>query len=143
MSRYFLQDTPLAHWEREMMAEPGFGLRRLSEKAENTQTTASAPTLTYPYNEYHFPIGDGCFVGTLVLKWNGRNGLNCFFEGKDGCPYKLCVWNSCEPNRAYRPDFSDLDISTMALGTTLRVKYRATRSGKTKWLEADILEVSA
>ena len=136
MPRYFMQDTPLADMEREMMAVPGFGRRRIKDTAEEEAV--------FPLNDYHFPLGDGCFIGKLVMKrWNGRNGLNCFFDGADGTPYKLCVWNSYEDGRAYRPDFSDLDISTMALGTTLRVKYRATRSGKTKWLEAEILEVCA
>ena len=144
MSRYFLQDTPLAAWEREMMAVPGFGRRRVKQTDEESSAVTPVYELDFPFNEYHFPVGDGCFVGTLVMKrWNGRNGLNCFFDGANGTPYKLCVWNSYEDGRAYRPDYSDLDISTMALGTTLRVKFRATRSGKTKWLEAEILEVSA
>ena len=67
MSRLFLQNTPLAFFEREMMAKPGFGRRRVKEDPEDIippweETSHIAEN---PYEAYHFPIGDGCFVGTL------------------------------------------------------------------------------
>ena len=144
MSRLFLQNTPLAFFEREMMAKPGFGRRRIKETEaediippwEDTSRIADNP-----YEAYHFPVGDGCFVGTLVMKkWNRCDVLNCFFDGEDGRRYKLCVWNEYETGRAYCPVYTDIDISKLPLGTVLKAKYRETRSGKTKWLEAEILE---
>lgn len=138
MAQLFLQHTPLAFFEREMMAIPGFSRRRTRKSDSQDQV------IDNPYAAYHFPMGDGCFVGTLVMKkWNRCNGLNCFFDGEDGHHYKLCVWNDYETGRTYCPSYTDIDISKLPLGTVLKTKYRGTKSGKTKWLEAEILEVSA
>ncbi len=128
MPRLFMQYTPYAYFEREMMAKPGFGLRRICEDG-----------MMYPIHEYRFPLDDGCFVGTLVRKkWNNSNGLNCFFDTVDGHPYKLCAWNSHD-SEGYCPACSDLDVSLLPIGTMLKVKYRITRSGKCKWLEAEVV----
>ena len=150
MSRLFMQDTPLAGHEREMMAVPGFGARRVQPEQEAAveepkidarADNRPASFTMFPMDEYHFPLGDGCFVGKLVMKkWNRCNGLNCFFDTEDGRKFKVCVWFSDEAGRSYRPAYSDIDMSVQPIGTILRVKYKATRSGKTKWLEAEILE---
>lgn len=151
MSRLFMQDTPLAHLEREMMAVPGFGARRVEPEqeaaVEEPKTEArvdnrSTSFTMFPMDEYTFPLGDGCFVGKLVMKkWNRCNGLNCFFDTEDGQKFKVCVWFSHEAERSYRPAYSDIDMSVQQIGTVMRVKFKATASGKTKWLEAEILEV--
>lgn len=134
MSRLFLQDTPLAHYEREMMAVPGFGLRRYSDTDELKEE--------WVYEDYRFPEGDGCFIGTLVMKkWNRCNGLNCFFNCRDGRKFTLCAWDNIDPMRAYCPSCSNINLALLPLGTTLRTKFVGTRTGKTKWLEAEIVEV--
>lgn len=94
MSRLFMQDTPLAYLEREMMAIPGFGARRVQPESEavieEPKATAREDNrpvsfAMFPMDEYKFPLGDGCFVGKLVMKkWNRCNGLNCFFDTEDG-----------------------------------------------------------
>lgn len=137
MSRLFLQNTPLAQSEREMMAVPGFGLRRIRDDGETPNFEDE-----WVYEDYSFPEGDGCFIGTLVMKkWNRCNGLNCFFNCLDGRKLTLCAWDNEDPLRAFCPACSDINLSLLPLGTTLRTKFVGTRTGKTKWLEAEIVEV--
>ena len=138
MPRLFLQNPPLARFEREMMAVPGFGLRRISK----TDDEPDLHVEEWVYEDYSFPVGDGCFIGTLVMKkWNRCNGLNCFFSCPDGSKFTLCAWDNIDPDRAYRPACSDINLAMLPLGTTLRTKFVGTRTGKTKWLEAEIVEV--
>lgn len=138
MCKFFMRGTRLAPYEQDMMTTPGFGSRRI---APETPTEISAEQENHiPLREYQFPIGDGYFIGTLVFKrWNHCGGLNCFFDGADGLKYKLCVWN----DYAYCPDNSDIDISTLPLGTTLKAKFRETRTGKTRWMEAELMDAPA
>ena len=129
MPRYFMQDTPLAFWEREMMIVPGFDRRQDSD-----------PGMPYTPEDYHFPQCDGCFIGKLVSKrWNNSCGINCFFVDKCGHPYILCAWRSDSENGGYSPAYSSLDVSQMPLGTLLRVTYRINRAGKCKWLDAQCI----
>lgn len=135
MPRYFMQNTALAFYEREMTSIPGFGLRRIRQDALDNPTTAM-----FQMRDYRFPECEGTFVGTLVDKhWNGRNGLNCFFDTEDGHPVKLCAWINYERGTGCYPQYSDIDITSLPIGSVLRVKFRTTKSGKTKWLEAEIL----
>ena len=143
MPRYFMQDTELADLEREMMAVPGFGRRRSKPVIEDNFTSAQA-TYEIGYPNYTFPEGDGSFVGKLVKKrQNRRNGINCFFDGVNGERYMLCVWDDHDPARAFSPLHSDVNILRLPCGTMIKARYRATVSGKTKWLEAEVLEVPA
>lgn len=135
MPRFYLQDTALAPYEREMMAVPGFGLRRITE----SQDSGTLKPM-YSLREYRFPTGEGSFVGTLVHKrWNGRNGINCYFDSDDALPIKICAWVNYERGTGCRPKHSNLDVTTLELGTVLRVTYRTTKSGKTSWLCGEIL----
>lgn len=139
MSHYFMQDTSLAFWEREMMAVPGFGLRRFNGNGDTHNTKPM-----YPLSHYRFPVGDGSFTGTLVeRKLNCQQGLNCFFETADGEALKMCVWPDYTIRCSFHPKHSDLDISVLPIGTLLRVTYKQSKTGKTKWLEAEIVEVFA
>lgn len=132
MPRLFLQNTPWAFFEREMMAVPGFGRRRQCEE-----------DMERSMDEYQFPTCDGCFIGTLVTKrWNSTTGLNCYFDGADGQAYILCAWRREETPYGYCPLYTDLDLSMLPVGTMLKVKYRISRSGKCKWLEADVLQAA-
>lgn len=91
--------------------------------------------------DYQFPKGVGSFVGELVMKkWGKQRSLICYFDTKDGNAYKLCVWFSYEDERTYRPRQSDLDISMVEIGSILRVEYDESKSGKARWLKAEILE---
>ena len=97
----------------------------------------------FPTHEYHFPSGDGFFTGSLVMKKWGKTGisnLTCYFETTRGEHYKLCVWYNKSPSRSYRPTQSDLDISYLPLGTMLRAVYETTSAGKTKWIDAEIVD---
>ena len=91
MSRLFLQNTPLASFEREMMAKPGFGRRRIKETEDDdiTPPWEESPRITEnPYEAYRFPVGDGCFVGTLVMKkWNRCDGLMAKTADDTSCAY--------------------------------------------------------
>lgn len=151
MSRYFMQDTRLAAFEREMMAKPGFGSRRIKEDDEVEPETVrrgyskgQVRDMGFPMSDYDFPQGEGSFTGTLVMKrWNKQNGLICYFNTTDGYKYKLCVWFSHDAKRAYRPAKSEVDISYVEIGSVVKVTYGLTRNGKSKWLEAEVLEVPA
>ena len=129
MPRLFFQGPPWGFLARVMMAGPGVGRRRLHEENK-----------THSLEKYQFPSCDGCFIGTLVTKrWNSTTGLNCYFDGSDGQAYILCAWRRDEAPYGYCPHYSDLDLSMLPVGTILKVKYRVSRSGKCKWLEAEVL----
>lgn len=71
MSRLFLQNTPLAFFEREMMAKPGFGRRRVKEDPEDIippweETSHIAEN---PYEAYHFPIPSFLIWFTSAETW--------------------------------------------------------------------------
>ena len=78
-----------------------------------------------------------------MKRWNKQNGLICYFNTTDGYKYKLCVWFSHDEKRAYRPAKSEVDISYVEIGSVVKVTYGLTRNGKSKWLEAEVLEVPA
>ena len=149
MSRYFMQDTRLAAFEREMMDKPGFGSRRIKDDNEVVSETVrrgyskgQVRDMGFPMSDYDFPHGEGSFTGTLVMKrWNKQNGLICYYDTNDGYKYKLCVWFSHDEKRAYRPAKSEVDISYVEIGSVVKATYGLTRNGKSKWLEAEVLEV--
>ncbi|MBE6971760.1 MAG: hypothetical protein E7446_06535 [Ruminococcaceae bacterium] len=152
MSRYFMQDTRLAAFEREMMAKPGFGSRRFKDDDDSAQEESvrrgyskrQVIEMGFPMADYDFPHGEGSFTGTLVMKrWNKQNGLICYFDTDDGYKYKLCVWFKHDEKRAYRPSKSDIDISYIEIGTRLTATYGLTRNGKSKWINVKVLEVPA
>lgn len=59
--------------------------------------------------------------------------------------YYISLTPDCGPNEGgyYCQVYQDQDYSEqmLPLGTTLRTKFVGTRTGKTKWLEAEIVEV--
>lgn len=145
MSRYFCSGTKLAALEREMMAQPGFGSRRIKSEETNIRRGYSKNQVIemgFPAGNYSFPTGSGEFVGKLVMKKRGKqNSLICYFDTEDGSTYKLCVWFNPNEAHSYRPRQCDLDISRVEIGTILRVTYDETARGKTRWLKAESLEV--
>lgn len=140
MAHLFMQDTPLAFIERQMMAIPGFGARR--EKEDETPCRRSNTDRSI--EDYHFPSGDGCFIGKLVMKkWNRKGGLNCYFDTADSETLMLCAWNDPVVGEGYCPEYTDIDMSMLPIGTTVKATFRENRSGKSKWLEAEILKTTS
>ena len=99
--------------------------------------------MDFPIREYDFPDGAGNFTGTLVMKkWNSNRALICYFDTNDGRKLKLCVWYKYSADKAYRPQKSELDISYVELDSRLLVEYETMKSGKTRWVDAKLLEVA-
>lgn len=147
MSYYFFRHTKLASFEREMMEVPGFGRRR-NEKDEK-QTEKKTPKrckkeleiMKHPIHAYQFPSREGSFTGRLVKKRrNGLGGLNCYFDSDDGRAIKLCAWDNGFPGGTYKPRNTDIDIFKVPRRTRMRASYRTSHSGKTQWLEAEVLK---
>lgn len=151
MSRLFMQDTRLAAFEREMMATPGFGLRRTSDVEmpmpkpfRGGYSWWQVADMGFPSNDYEFPNKEGAFTGTLVMKkWNRQNGLMCYFDTNDGYKYKLCVWPDYDEKRAYRPIRSDVDITLIDIGAVIKVVHGLSKTKKSKWLDVEVLEMPA
>ena len=146
MSRFFCSGTSLAGMEREMMAQPGFGARRVKSEEDASirrgYSKNQVREMGFPIGDYKFPVGSGVFVGELVMKkWGKQNSLICYFDTEDGSAYKLCVWFNPNEAHSYRPRQSNLDISRVEIGTILRVTFAETASGKTSWLNAEYVEV--
>ena len=100
--------------------------------------------MEFPTKEYEFPETAGKFIGTLVMKkWNSKGGLLCYFDTDDGRKLKLCVWFNYKSERSYRPKSCDLDISYVNIGSTLQVEHAITKSGKSKWLTAELLSLGS
>ncbi len=98
-------------------------------------------SLGFPAKEYDFPTGRGCFTGKMVMKRWINYGIVCYFETEGGTRYKLCVWRDFKNEyNGYHPANSELDISNVPFDTTLQVSYEESKSGKTKWLTAEIIE---
>lgn len=92
----------------------------------------------FPANEYIFPSGEGSFIGELVLKyWNGKKALVCLFDTLDGNKYRICVWHNRDANQTYRPCKGGPALDNVEIGTFLRVEYKQTKNGNTRWLTAE------
>ena len=95
----------------------------------------------FPSAEYKFPDDPGEKICTLTMKqWGKQDVLICYFDTENGEKLKLCVWFSRNDIRSYRPRNSDLDISYVELGSRMRVVYDLTASGKSRFLDAELLE---
>ena len=90
---------------------------------------------------YAFPVEPGSATGTLVMKeWSKHRCLVCYFDLDSGEKLILCVWKEEDEERSYKPRHSDLDLSYVELGTRLEISYGITSSGKSSFLEAEVLE---
>lgn len=97
--------------------------------------------MEFPMRDYDFPQGTGEFTGTLVMKkWGDRNSLICYFDTDDDEQFKLCVWYKYDAARAYRPKNSEMDITRVEIGARMKVSYEPTKSGKTAWLDATLMQ---
>lgn len=97
--------------------------------------------MEFPVKDYQFPEGAGSFTGELVMKkWGKRGALICYFDTEDEKRYKICAWFSHKDERSYRPLHSDVDVSLIEIGAVLQVEYDETASGKTRWVDVEVLE---
>ena len=96
--------------------------------------------MEFPVTDYLFPDTPGEATATLVMKQWGKQGvLICYFDTDDGRKLKLCVWFSRNDARSYRPRHSDLDLSYIGISSRMNIAYDLTASGKSRFLEAELL----
>lgn len=96
--------------------------------------------MDFPASQYSFLEGPGEGAATLVMKqWGKQNVLICYFNTDDGKKLKLCVWFCRNASRTYRPRHSDLDLSYIGLNSRLHISYDVNESGKSRFLNAELL----
>lgn len=97
--------------------------------------------MDFDVERYKFPTASGKGTGTLAMKQWGNKCLVCYFDMDDGEKIKLTVWREHVEDRYFRPEKSDLDISEVEIGSRMELSYGITRTGKAKFLDANLQEM--